>query len=107
VKLKVALLSIVCALAFATAAEAYYYIPFGKARRYSKIWVREACEARGPSCVYWKVGHCARITQQRIDCAALVEFRTEFCTFILENRVGAYGSGLVKQRRRHLHCQPA
>jgi hypothetical protein len=104
VKLKVALLSLVAVLTFSATAAAYYYVPFGQARKISKIWVRGACEARGPSCIYWKVGHCARISEQRVDCAALIELRPETCVFIVENRVGEYGSGRIHQRRRHLRC---
>ena len=69
-KVKVALLVLAAALVFSAVAEAYYYIPFGQARRLSKVWMREACEDRGPSCLTWKVGHCARISAQRVDCAA-------------------------------------
>ena len=103
-KVKVALLVLAAALVFSAVAEAYYYIPFGQARRLSKVWMREACEDRGPSCLTWKVGHCARISAQRVDCAAGIVFRGEYCTLVIENRVGTYGNGRVHQRRRGLRC---
>jgi hypothetical protein len=105
VKVKIVLLSLVAVLLLNTAAEAAYVLPFGLARRDTKAWVKEACDARGPSCATWKVGHCARINPQRVDCAAYIVFRSEYCVFILENR--ATGSGYVHQRRRHLRCEHA
>lgn len=103
-KLKVVLLSLVAVLLLAAMAEASYFLPFGQARRLSKVWVKEACEARGPSCDSWKVGHCARIASERVDCVAAVAFHSgEFCVFILENRVK--GDGFIHQRRRHLRCE--
>ncbi len=104
-KVKVALLALVAMLALSTTAEAYFYVSFGKARKASKVWVREACEQRGPSCVWWKVGHCRRFTAQRVDCLSAIAFRGEACTFILENRVGKYGNGYLIQRRRSLRCE--
>jgi hypothetical protein len=106
VKVKVALLSLVALLMLSTAAEAAYFLPFGQARRVTKIWVREACDQRGPSCATWKVGHCARINPQRVDCAAYIIFHSrEYCVFIVENRVK--GNGYIHQRRRDLRCNRA
>lgn len=103
-KLRIVLLSLVAVLLLSAVAEAAYFLPFGQARRLSKVWTREACEARGPSCGSWKVGHCARIAQERVDCVAAVAFKSgEFCVFILENRVK--GDGFIHQRRRHLECE--
>lgn len=103
-KVKVVLLSLVAVLLLGSVAEASYYLPFGQARRFSKLWVQEACNARGPSCASWKVGHCARITGQRVDCAAYIIFHSgEYCVFLLENRV--MSNGFVHQRRHHLRCE--
>ena len=105
-KLRVVLLSFVAVLLIGTVAEASYFLPFGQARRLSKVWTREACEERGPSCASWKVGHCARIAAERVDCVAAVAFHSgEICVFILENRVK--GDGYIHQRRRHLRCEQA
>jgi hypothetical protein len=103
-KLRIVLLSLVAVLLLGTAAEASHFLPFGQARRLSKLWVREACEAEGPSCASWKVGNCARIAAERVDCVAAVAFHSgEFCVFILENRAKANGD--IHQRRRHLRCE--
>jgi len=105
-KVKVVLLSLVAVLLLSAVAEASYFLPFGQARRLSKVWVREACEARGPSCASWKVGHCARIAAERVDCVGAIAFHSgEFCVFILENRV--QGNGYIHQRRRHTRCEHA
>lgn len=102
-KVKVVLLSIVAVLALSAVAEAAYFLPFGQARRLTKLWVKESCDARGPSCETWKVGHCARIAAERVDCVADLIFRSgEFCVFILENRV--HSDGYIHQRRRHTRC---
>jgi hypothetical protein len=102
-KVKIVLLSLVTMLLLSTAAEAAYYLPFGQARRVSKLWVREACESRGPSCGTWKVGHCARIAAERVNCAAYIIFHSgEYCVFIVENRV--QGNGYIHQRRHHTRC---
>ena len=103
-KVKVVLLSLVAVLTIVATAEASYFLPFGQARRLSKVWVREACEARGPSCGTWKVGHCGRIAAERVDCAAYIVFHSgEYCVFILENRV--QGNGYIHQRRRNTRCE--
>lgn len=102
-KLKIVLLCLVGALTISATADAYYILPFGKARKFSKEWVREACEASGPSCVQWKVGHCGRVNLARVDCAAVLNYRSgEGCQFYVENRV--MGNGYVHQRRLHLRC---
>ncbi|GEM_PF-6678347 len=102
-KIKVALLCLVGMLLLSATAEAYYYLPFGQARRVTKLWTREACEDRGPSCTTWKVGHCARIATTRVDCAADIILRDGgYCVFILENRVKS--DGYIHQRRRHTRC---
>ncbi len=75
-KVKIVLLSLVAVLLVGATAEASYYLPFGQARRFSKLWTQEACEARGPSCAKWKVGHCVRVSGQRVDCAAYIIFHT-------------------------------
>ena len=100
----VALLCVIGLLIFSATAAAYYAIPFGQARKLSKLWLRAECEHSGPTCVSWKLGHCARISQQRVDCAGLLKFRPDYCTLIIENRVGVYGSGRIHQRRRHTRC---
>jgi hypothetical protein len=103
-KLRIVLLSLVAVLLLSAVAEAAQFLPFGQARRLSKVWTREACEARGPSCGSWKVGHCGRIAPERVDCVAAVVFKSgEFCVFILENRVKS--DGFIHQRRRHLECE--
>jgi hypothetical protein len=104
-KLKIVLLAIAGILVLSATAEAYYVIPFGKARRYSKEFVLEECNATGPNCKSWKVGHCRRISPQRVDCAAGIRLSDGVCTFVVENRVGVYGSGRVHQRRRGLRCK--
>jgi hypothetical protein len=105
-KVKVVLSSLVAVLLLSAVAEAAFFLPFGQARRLSKVWVREACEERGPSCATWKVGHCARIAAERVDCVAAIVFHSgEFCVFILENRVKS--DGYVHQRRRHTRCEHA
>lgn len=103
-KVKVVLLGLVAVLLLSAQAEASsYFLPYGQARKLSKVWVREACEASGPSCVTWKVGHCARIASDRVDCGAGIAFRDEVCGFVLENRV--MGNGYIHQRRRALDCE--
>jgi hypothetical protein len=105
-KVKVALLSLVAVLLLGAVAEASGFLPFGQARRFTKAWVSEACEERGPSCTTWKVGHCARIAPERVDCVAAIAFKSgEFCVFILENRLKS--DGYVHQRRRHTRCEHA
>ena len=102
-KVKVALLSLVAVLSLSAIAEAADFLPFGLARKFTKQWVEEACEAQGPSCATWKVGHCARISPERVDCVADLVFHSEeYCVFILENRLK--GNGYVHQRRRHTRC---
>ena len=103
-KVKVVLLGLVVALFFsAQAVASSYFLPYGQARKLSKLWVREACDASGPSCITWKVGHCVRIAPDRVDCGAAVAFRNEVCGFVLENRV--MGNGYIHQRRRHQRCE--
>jgi hypothetical protein len=104
VKVKIVLLCLAGLLVFSATAEADYILPFGKARKYSKEWVREACEASGPNCIYWKVGKCVRINQQRVDCAGALAYRDKtVCGLVIENRVK--GNGFVHQRRRHTRCE--
>jgi hypothetical protein len=104
VKIKVVLLCLVGMLLVSSAAEASsYFLPFGQARRASKLWTQEACEAHGPSCTTWKVGHCARVYSDRVDCVGDIIFRSGYCVFIVENRV--MGNGYIHQRRRHTRCE--
>jgi hypothetical protein len=104
VKVGIALLCLVGLLLCGAVAEASsYFLPFGQARRISKIWAREACEASGPSCTGWKVGHCARIRADRVDCVADNVYRNGYCVFIVENRVRS--NGYIHQRRRHTRCE--
>jgi hypothetical protein len=104
VKVRIALFCLAGLLLFSAAAEASsYFLPFGQARRISKVWAREACEASGPSCTTWKVGHCARIRADRVDCAADNVYGKRFCVFVIENRV--MGNGYIHQRRRHTRCK--
>ncbi len=103
-KVKITVCVVGLLLFFCAAAEASsYFLPFGQARRLSKVWAREACEASGPVCLTWKVGHCARIRADRVDCAADNIYRDGFCVFIVENRVKS--DGFIHQRRRHTRCE--
>lgn len=104
-KFKLAIVAcLVGMLVFASTASAFYYIGFGQARKLSKVWLRTECERSGPSCYSWRVGHCARVSEQRVDCLGLMKFRADYCYLIIENRVGAQGSGRIHQRRRHTRC---
>jgi hypothetical protein len=101
VKIKVALLCLAGLLVFSATAEANF-LPFGTARKFTKQWTQEACDATGPRCVSWKVGHCARINAVRIDCVADLTLSDGFCVYILENRLKP--NNFVHQRRRHTKC---
>lgn len=102
---KIGLLMVLGALLLPSTAEAAsgYWLPYPQARKLSKLWVRDACEARRPTCATWKVNRCRRIRPDRVDCIAYIVFRTEYCVFIVENRVK--GNGYITQRRRSTRCR--
>jgi hypothetical protein len=103
VKVKVVLLALAAGLLFASPAQGYFYVKFGPARKDSKFFVQAECEAN-PECRSWKVGHCWRISLQRVDCGAAIGLRKQYCSFGVENRVGKHGSGRLVQRRYHRRC---
>ena len=103
-KAKIALV-LVCLAGFLVVGSvaSAHQLPYSTARKFTKQWVQEACDARGPSCVTWRVTRCGRINVHRVDCIAGISFRDgSACVFILENRLKP--NNFVHQRRRSTKC---
>jgi hypothetical protein len=102
VKTKIALVFLAGFLAVSSVAAAHQ-LPYPTARKFTKAWVQEACDERGPSCLTWRVTKCGRINVHRVDCIAAIRFRDgSACVFILENRLKP--NNFVHQRRRSTKC---